>query len=178
MHITPGGTTFDPYNLYDSFRVEKIATPLGQVQLAEVLCRSHEIEYGRRPSDNKLALSWAQVALENNRGKKVWNNNLGNQGPFRMDQEYYHHLRKGWPYRSFRSYNESGRSYWRVIEKCSQAWRFFEAGDPKAAAFSLHRCNYFAKNPEKYATVLSSLYYEAKTRIVPYVRCSTGEGDR
>ena len=162
---------FDPYNLDPAYRVEKILTPIDEKSIAQVLCDSHIERYGQPPSANRLALSWAQVALENNRGKKVWNNNLGNQGPFRMDQEYYHHLRKGWPYRSFGSHHDSGASYWGIISKCSGALRAFDDGDPDAAAIGLKKCNYFSSDEKQYSRTLSSLYYEAKSRLLPKINC-------
>ena len=164
---------FDPYNLDPRYKVQKISTPLDQKQIAEVLCESHTQEFGRPPSRNRLALSWAQVALENNRGKKVWNNNLGNQGPFRMDQEYYHHLRRGWPYRSFRTAADGGRAYWQVIRKCSVALQYFDVGDPATAASALKSCNYYSSSTDNYSRVMSSLYYEAMTRVLPDVKCGS-----
>lgn len=164
--FTPSGhARFDPMNLDPDFKVRKIATPISSENLLQVLCESHKALHGTIPGDNRLALSWAQVALENNRGKKVWNNNLGNQGPFRMDQEYYHHLKRGWPYRSFRSVHESGVSYWLLLKKCSAALRAFDDGDPSRAAQSLKNCNYFSSNAEQYAVSLRSLYYEIQKEV-------------
>ncbi len=163
--------TFDPYNLDSAHKVKKKHTPLSEAELAQHLCASYVKEYGNKPSINRLALSWAQVALENNRGKKVWNNNLGNQGPFRMDQEYYHHLRGGWPYRSFKNPEDSGRSYWKVIEKCGAAFRAFSDGDPIRAAAALKKCNYYSSDEHAYSRTLSSLYYEAKNRVLPRSSC-------
>lgn len=156
---------FDPMNLDPNLRVKKAATPVSSKVLLQVLCESHTRLHGDPPEDNRLALSWAQVALENNRGKKVWNNNLGNQGPFRMNQEYYHHLRRGWPYRSFRSLHDSGISYWILLQRCSAALRAFDDGDPLRAAQSLKNCNYFSSDVDGYATSLRSLYYEIRKEI-------------
>jgi hypothetical protein len=163
---------FDPYNMDPAYRVPKVSTPVDQKQIAHILCRTHVSEFGRTPKASSLALSWAQVALENNRGKKVWNNNLGNQGPFRMDQEYYHHLRGGWPYRSFRTVDQSGESYWRIIKRCTMALHAFDFGDPRAAAAALKRCNYYTSDEEGYARVLTSLYHEARSRVTNDVDCS------
>ena len=164
---------FDPYNLNAAYKVKKIATPIEQDELIDVLCSSHVVEFGKAPQANRLALSWAQVALENNRGKKVWNNNLGNQGPFRMDQEYYYHLRGGWPYRSFKSHEESGTAYWRLIKKCSMALKAFDVGDPETAAKSLKKCNYYSTDQEQYSRVLKSLYYEVKAKYKSNLNCGS-----
>jgi len=162
---------FDPYNLNPAYKVKKVATPTSQEDIAEVLCNSHISVFGVPPTNNRLAISWAQVALENNRGKKVWNNNLGNQGPFRMDQEYYHHLRRGWPYRSFNTLHESGIAYWKILKKCSMALHAFDAGDSFNAALILKKCNYYSSNEKQYSLILNSLYYEAKLRLLPKVNC-------
>jgi hypothetical protein len=162
---------FDPYNLNPAYKVKKISTPASQEDLVKTLCDSHIVEFGVPPTANRLALSWAQVALENNRGKKVWNNNLGNQGPFRMNQEYYHHLKRGWPYRSFKSLNESGVQYWKILKKCSMALHAFDAGDAVTAATSLKKCNYYSSNEKQYSLTLNSLYYEAQARLLPKINC-------
>lgn len=162
---------FDPYNLDPNYKVKKVATPISQEDIAKTLCDSHVAEFGKTPSANRLALSWAQVALENNRGKKVWNNNLGNQGPFKMDQEYYHHLKRGWPYRSFKNFHESGVEYWKILKKCSMALHAFDAGDASLASISLKKCNYYSSSEQQYSLTLSSLYYEAKARLLPKISC-------
>ena len=168
-----GFVKFDPYNLNVAYKVKKVATPIEQKEIINVLCQSHVTEFGKTPSINRLALSWAQVALENNRGKKIWNNNLGNQGPFRMDQEYYHHLRGGWPYRSFKTHEESGKAYWGLIKKCSMALKAFDVGDPEMAAKSLKNCNYYSSDQDQYSRVLKSLYYEAKAKYKQNLSCES-----
>lgn len=155
---------FDPLNLDPAYKVSKIKTPLSHENLMDALCSSHKIKYGKKPNANRLSLSWSQIALENDRGRKIWNNNLGNQGPFRMDQEYYHHLKKGWPYRSFKNPIESGISYWDILEKCSMGLRSFDDGDPLMAAKSLKNCNYYDTDVESYTIVLRSLYYEIRNK--------------
>jgi hypothetical protein len=162
---------FDPYGLDQIYRVDKVLTPVTQEKIMETLCNSHIAEYKKIPNANRLSMSWAQISLENSRGKKVWNNNLGNQGPFKMNQEYYYHLRRGWPYRSFKSLEESGSSYWRIINKCSSALNAFDAGHPAIAAISLKNCNYYDSNVESYTNLLKSLYYEGKYKILPKINC-------
>lgn len=162
---------FDPYNLDPNYKVDKISTPITQEEIMKILCDSHLLEYKKSPNDNRISMSWAQISLENSRGKKVWNNNLGNQGPFKTNQEYYHHLKRGWPYRSFRTLEESGSSYWSIIKKCSSALAAFDAGYPELAAISLKNCNYYDANVENYTSLLKSLYYEGKYKILPKVNC-------
>lgn len=155
---------FDPMQLNPDLKVKKVSTPISEKELAKALCDSHMERYGSLPNKNKLAVAWAHVGLENGRGKKVWNNNLGNQGPFTMQQKYYHHLKRGWPYRSFNDFNESASSYWRIIEKCSMAGSAFSMGNPDAASQSLKRCNYYSSSAEDYTRSLTSLYYEAVSK--------------
>jgi len=162
---------FDPYNMDPDFKDKKVLTQLSQFEIAEVLCKSHTELYGKAPSKNRLALAWSQIALENNRGKNIWNYNLGNQGPFRMDQTYYHHKMHGWPYRSFEDFNSSAKSYWRVIENCKMASIAFDKGDPIWASRALKGCNYYSSDQKEYSKVLSSLYYEARKKILPESEC-------
>ena len=162
---------FDPKNMDPTYLVAKKKTPLTEQQVADTLCESYLELHGKFPSKNRLAIGWAQIALENSRGKKIWNNNIGNQGPFRMDQEYYHHLRKGWPYRSFKTPKQSGISYWNIISKCSMASQAFDAGNPVVATAYLKKCNYFSSDLNQYTQNLVSLYYEAQQKIIPKVNC-------
>ena len=169
--FTSDANKFDPQNLDPIFKEKKMLTPLSQEEIAIVLCKTHIDLYGAPPSKNKLALSWAQIALENSRGKRIWNNNLGNQGPFRMNQRYYHHKFNGWPYRSFGSVDESAKSYWKIIKKCKMADITFDRGDPVQSARSLKGCNYYSSDLKEYSKVLSSLYYEAQKKIIPKINC-------
>lgn len=165
---------FNPYDLDPNFKVTKVHTPVDHIKIFEVLCKSHKKINNKKPNDNRLSMAWAQISLENGRGKKIWNNNLGNQGPHHVKQKYYLHLRNGWPYRSFDDLDESGISYWRIINRCSSALQAFDAGDVNTAALYLKKCNYYGSDAESYTKTLKNLYYEARYKILPEVSCEEG----
>ena len=65
----------------------KVATPISQDQLFDVLEASHVRVFGNLPKASKLTMAWAQVSLENGRGKYVYNNNIGNIGPIKKSDQ-------------------------------------------------------------------------------------------
>jgi hypothetical protein len=147
----------------------KVATPLSQEQLVIVLEASHVRVFGTVPKPTKLAMGWAQVSLENGRGKYIYNNNIGNIGPSKKSQQdFYHHLgHRGYPYRSFKTIEEGADAYWRTIKKCRVAVRAFDVGDPWQSAKALKSCNYYMAPLESYNKNLSSLYHEGHGKVVP-----------
>ncbi len=58
--------------------VPKVATQLGELELAAVLRDSHNAVFGEFPGPGRLSGGWAHVAHENARGKAIWDHNLGN----------------------------------------------------------------------------------------------------
>jgi hypothetical protein len=169
---TANHSVFDPMNLDQNYRVAKISTPATEEKISQVLCDSYVIVHGNSPKDSTLSLAWAHVSLENARGKKIWNNNLGNQGPFSMKQTYYYHLKKGWPYRSFSDLESSSIAYWGVINKCPMAMQAFKYGDAARAASELKKCNYYSSSVEAYTKSLVSLYYES-SKITKKTSCGS-----
>ena len=146
----------------------KVATPLSQEQLVLVLEASHIRVFGVPPKATKLAMGWAQVSLENGRGKFVYNNNIGNIGPVRKSQDYYNHLgSRGYPYRSFKTLEDGADAYWKVVKKCQVAVQAFDSGDPWQAAKALKSCNYYKAPLEDYNKNLSSLYHEGYGKVIP-----------
>ena len=141
-------------------------TQISEKDLAKVLNESYYNVHRKLPDENTLASAWAHVALENNRGKRVWNYNLGNIGnsPHSRPAPVYDHFGKT-KYRSYTTFVSAGEAYWRVISKCKQAVVNFRLGYPKAAAISLKRCNYYRANEEQYSTALSSLYAEGLRKL-------------
>lgn len=147
----------------------KVATPLSQEHLVLVLEASHTRVFGVPPKATKLAMGWAQVSLENGRGKYIFNNNIGNIGPLKKGHEdFYNHLgHRGYPYRSFKTIEEGADAYWRTIKKCRAAVLMFDTGDPWQAAKALKSCNYYMAPLEEYNKNLSSLYHEGHGKVVP-----------
>lgn len=147
----------------------KVSTPISQEQLVHVLEASHVRVFGFAPKLTKLTMGWAQVSLENGRGKYVYNNNIGNIGPLKKgNEDFYNHLgHRGYPYRSFKTMADGADAYWHTIKKCRAAVAAFDAGDPWQAAKSLKSCNYYMAPLEDYNKNLSSLYHEGHGRVIP-----------
>ena len=146
----------------------KVSTPVSQEQLVFVLEASHNRVFGKPPRASKLAMGWAQVSLENGRGKYIYNNNIGNIGPVRKSQDYYNHLgSRGYPYRSFKTLEDGADAYWKVVKKCQVAVQAFDSGDPWQAAKALKSCNYYKAPLEDYNKNLSSLYHEGYGKVIP-----------
>lgn len=148
-------------------REAKQSTPISDVDLIKVLKTSHIDINGRLPSRSRLAMAWAQVALENGEGTVVWNHNLGNIGPsYGQRHAYYVHSPKA-NYRSFESFDEGARAYWITINRCEIVLKLFDAGLPREATESLKACGYFTANTDMYANLMTSLYYRALKKVIP-----------
>jgi hypothetical protein len=134
-----------------------VLTPLGEKQLMNVLKHTHQEVFDRPASRERLAMAWAQVALENGRGKLTLNHNLGNVGAIK-NQRYY---RKGPArFRSFSAFHEGGRAYWNVLKNnCAGALQTFRSMDPMLTAKKLRRCGYHRTEVELYGKVLHGLMW-------------------
>lgn len=147
---------------------EKILTPIDKVDLAKELYDAHLLVNRFEPSINRLAASWAQVALENGQGKFVYNHNLGNIGPFK-GQAYYHHSNLT-TYRSFSSFVDGGKAYWNTLNRCKLALKQFDNGDMESASYTLYRCNYYGADPKLYSKIMKELFLYAKLNIIPRMK--------
>lgn len=148
-----------------SLECPKVSTPLTPTELLTTLRQAHIEQFGVPPSRSRLAMAWAQVALENAHGAVMWNHNLGNVGPGRNDTWYRHSPKTR--YRSFENFIEGGKVYWRVVAWCSAAFRMFDAGQPAQATENLKRCGYFEADLEPYVRGMTSLYHHALQTIIP-----------
>lgn len=110
-------------------------------------------------------MAWAQVALENDWGRIMWNHNLGNVGPGKDHMWYQHSPRAR--YRHFDNFVDGGRAYWRVVTWCRSAMAMFDAGQPEQATENLKRCGYFEADLEPYVRGMVMLYSHAMGRIIP-----------
>jgi len=153
------------HNVPNTKKQPKIITPLTEVELMNVINDSHEEVFGFKPSDERLSMAWAMVALENGKGKHMWNHNVGNIGPGR-NHDYYVHSSKT-TYRSFHNFLDGGIAYWNTINRCSAVLKYFDVGASKEVALQLKRCNYFGADVEIYIKGISSLYWEASGKILP-----------
>ena len=145
-------------------RVQPFKTEIEEVELARVLRAAFVTVFQTQPSANRLAMAWAQVALENGRGKHSYNFNLGNIWPG-PDQQYYL-ASDGNKYRSFLTHVDAAGAYWYVIKACTAAMRSFEAGLARQATIDLHNCNYFGAEIDAYAEAMGGLFWEAKNKIL------------
>lgn len=146
-------------------RRPKVLTPVSANELVQVLYDAHVSQLGKEPSPNRLAMGWAQVALENRRGAAVWNHNLGNVGPGRRDNVAWYFHTPYVKYRSFDTFLDSGRAYWRTVSRCSTAANAFDAGLPVLASHALKRCGYYGAPIAPYTDALVSLYNNGLARV-------------
>ena len=148
---------------------DKVLTPIDKVDLAKELYASHILVNRFEPSANRLAASWAQVALENGQGKFVYNHNLGNIGPLSKKQTYYRHSNLT-TYRSFDSFVDGGKAYWNTLNRCKIALKQFDNADIESASFTLYKCNYYGADPKLYTKIMKELFLYAKLNIIPRMK--------
>lgn len=142
-------------------------TPLTREELAKALKEGHVDVFGAEPSDNRLAMGWAQVALENGHGRYVWNHNLGNVAAWAAGQTAYYNPGDGNYYKDFHTFKEGAAAYWSTVKRCARAMVDFDAGDGNAAAAHLKQCNYYQAPVAPYARMLTDLYGYFKRSILP-----------
>ena len=148
-------TLMQPVGVELPIRCDKIQTPVTEYELENILYEAHVDVFGKIPSKNRLAMGWAQIALENGGGSKTYNFNLGNIGA--NDRDSYYNV-SGYHYRNYGNFMQSARTYWHIIARCKSAVMYFDAGYSHEAAKALHRCGYFRADVIEYAKVLNSLF--------------------
>lgn len=135
---------------------EKINTKLNTEELISVLKTSHYISFGKEPSNNRLAMAWAQVSLENGQGNHIYNYNLGNIG---ASNNILHYKVAGSKFRSFSSFIEGGKAYWKHLnDNCQKALLLFDSGDVKVVSAHLKKCNYYKVDEKHYSNLMKTLY--------------------
>lgn len=134
-------------------------TPLSEEEIFTELEKAYVLLYEKNPHENLLVGAWAHVALENGKGRKIWNYNFGNIGPLpnEKDVKFYNHFGKT-KYRSFDDPTSGAIAYWKFLESCPLALKNFRYNDPRGAAISLKRCNYYRADQTHYSKLLTSLY--------------------
>ncbi|WP_437550819.1 peptidoglycan-binding protein [Sorangium sp. So ce367] len=153
--------------------VPRVTTPLSEAELAAALEHGHELVFQETPSRARLACAWAHVAIENARGRKVWNHNLGNITAFGRWPGSYYVIRVServqrnpdvWKdidmrFRAHPEALDGAVDYWRLMgDRYQPALALFDAGDPAGAAFELSRLRYYTAHADPYARSMSSLY--------------------
>lgn len=150
-------------------------TTLSELQLAEVLREGYKKTFGQDPSAEVLASGWAQVALENARGEKIYNNNFGNlkateqwvqsgkpfavksTGEYDSKGKYYTHADAKW--QVYRTPVEGAAAYWSLLgRKYKTALSWMAAGNPENASQALSKANYYTADVDKYSSGMKSLY--------------------
>ena len=149
---------------HDKYHVKRVGTPIDVVGMAKVLKEGHKEAFGFYPSDNRLAVGWAQVALENGQGKIVYNHNLG----FITSSKTRPYFIKRHRFRAHNTFLEGATDYWRVVHKmCRSSFVYFDKGQPYRAALRLKSCGYYGANADRYGKAMVWLYRKAKNKVLP-----------
>jgi hypothetical protein len=143
-------------------RVPMVNTPISREDLAYVLLEGHITELGGKPSLSRLAMGWAQVALENGNGKYSYNHNLGNIGPSKPDQSWYLSRLDGNFYKSFDTFEDAAETYWYQIQHCTGVLQQFDYGNATVAAAQLRGCGYFGADLKLYTKGMIDLYWTGR----------------
>lgn len=142
----------------------KILTPVNKYEIVQVMEQTHQSVFQKPAKTNRIAMAWAQIALENSHFQKVYSFNFGNIG---SSTNVPHYILGGHRFRAFPEPKSGMEYYWKTINNmCSMAFKYFDAGLPEKASFQLHRCGYFRSDPEVYAKNLRSLYFYALSKII------------
>ena len=145
-----------------------VNTPIDKQELADVLLAGHIKHFGKVPSASRLAMGWAQVALENGAGKYSYNHNLGNIGPSSPDQHWYFSRIDHNFYEDFDTFDEAAVVYWKTVGHCRGVVQRFDWGGGIVAAKMLKSCGYFGADLKAYSDNMASLYWTG----LPYARAA------
>ncbi|MFT3774572.1 MAG: peptidoglycan-binding protein [Minicystis sp.] len=155
--------------------VTKTATPLSETELAAALEIGHHVALGESAAQRRIACAWAQIALENDRGRALWNNNMGNITAFGSWKGAYYVIQVAERVRRnpdvwkqidmrFRAHADAiagAADYWKLMSgRYGSSLAYFDAGDAEGAALELSRLGYFTANADPYARAMGSLYRE------------------
>ncbi|MGK3981237.1 peptidoglycan-binding protein [Sorangium sp. So ce118] len=155
--------------------VPKVATPLSEAELLNVLRAGHVAATGSEPSRARLACAWAHVALEHGRGRFVYCNNIGNITALGSWPGKYYVIRVQervkrdpdvwkWMDLKFRAHatpEDGAADYWRLmLGRYASAVARFDAADPAGAALELSRLGFYTARAEHYVKAMASLYRE------------------
>lgn len=145
-----------------NLELDKHLTSISASTLKEVLKQSHIQLFGVPASINRINMAWAQIALENGRGRFVYNYNLGNIGTHATKYIRPFYKVATSRFRSFLSFKEGAKAYWQLLyNNCPITLKVFDTGDVKASAISLKRCNYYEADLDFYYHNMRSLFVQA-----------------
>jgi len=149
------------------FERMKVPTPISQTGLLDVLRQSHVDVFGHEPEKKRLAMAWAQVALESGRGRAMWNYNIGNVGPAPSHPQVPYYIHSALTrYRSFDTFVDGGRAYWKVLRRCRFSLMAFDVGQPVQAAKNLKSCGYYGADVVLYSKGMTGLYNFAMKELI------------
>lgn len=160
----PNGNRAD-YGTYENLcRMDMIHTPLTPIELGEALREGHCQKFGEYPDDKRLAVGWAQVALENGQGHYTYNYNLGK---IKAPKTHLHYVQR----HRFRAHGNAvagARDYWDVVSwLCRRSLPSFDAGQPEHAAHVLYGCGYYGADKTMYGQAMRQLYQTALHSVLP-----------
>lgn len=162
--------------------IERVATPLSEIEIVGALRKGHQLAFSEEPTESRLGVAWAHIALENNRGREFYCNNFGNLGATdAWEGKYFVRLLKErvqrnpdvWKFvtvrfRAFATPEEGARDYWRVLaDHYRSALARFDSGLAFDAAKLLSGHGYATALAEPYAMGVARLHQEWRGRIFP-----------
>lgn len=145
-----------------NLEMKKNQTSISASALKQVLQESHIEVFGEKANINRINMAWAQIALENGKGKLVYNYNLGNIGAHATKNTKLFYRVADSKFRSFLSFREGAKNYWKILKnRCPGSLRYFSFGDVKSAATMLKTCNYYESDLDLYYKNMNSLFKES-----------------
>lgn len=167
-------------------QVDKVVTPLGELEIAAVLRDAHHATFGDFPEPARLAMGWAQIAEEHARGRAIWCHNFGNATTPKLWWGDYYVIRveerigpkdaageSTWVWKDMRfianpTALDGAGFYWSLLaHHYAAALACFDKGDPIGATRALADGHYFTVEEAKYERAMRLLYAEARARILP-----------
>ena len=144
-----------------TYDVDKAPTPLSEAEIVAALSEGHRVVFGASALASRVAMAAAQVGLENGRGAKVYNYNLGNVGAGEHEPHYVVGGRLSRArFKAYATPLDGAVGYWMVLrDRCSGSLAFFDAGDTVGATRHLGVCGYYRAAPERYGAGLRGLYW-------------------
>ena len=158
-------TPQDPYDAIAGVLVPLVSTPVTESAIRIALIDGHHVTFGREPSFRRLAVAWAMVAGECNRGKAVHNFNLCNIGLAGFPGDWTmltareiidgQEVVRTQPIRSHSCAEAGAVDYWDFLAKrCTLALMLFDYGDMSAIAHALKTSWRYTEHEEVYARSL------------------------
>ncbi len=153
----------------------KVQTLLSDPQIVDALAAGHLSVYGGEPSDRRLHVAWAMIALENAHGRSLWNWNFGNVSTsgswatgfyvirvaerIQKSPDVWKHI--DMKFRSYPTAIDGSIGYWSIMRAAyGGALALFDLGDAYAAGIELGRAGYYTAHAEPYARAMAQLYQD------------------